>query len=151
MTNGQFNQKSLDLTLMMLRFTLLLCCFCWTCSAPESSDSPSPEPLVKTVPSRLGLIHEMQGRWKDGRIKGGVVLITGERFVSIYQGELMAEARLEVFEECPTSCRAAWEDQGQPSAKGFFILHRESGPECYLLEKLEFEELRYRLLALAEQ
>jgi len=121
---------------------LLLLAGCQVEEKPLAKEIADPAPAYSQVPSNLGLIHEMQGRWKDGKIKGAEVLITGNRFVTIYQKEIRAEARIEAFDKRPALCPKGIASNGL----GYFVLHRADGLECYCINRLEFDLFEYTLL-----
>ena len=130
---------------MRLWLYLFLLCLLLACQAEEKPPTALAEvegPAYSRVPSRLGLIHEMQGRWKDAKIKDAELLISGNKFISIYKDEIRSQAKIQAFTKCPEAC-----PQGKKSqAKGFFIVYREEGAECYTLDKLGNGVMEYTLV-----
>lgn len=123
--------------------TLLL--FYLFLSGNSCSKEPSPPdtrqhiPSYSKVPSKLGFIHQMQGRWKDSRIKDAELLITGNKFISIYKDEIRSRATFKVFDKCPKVCRSKKQHKGI----AYFIVYRADGNYCYVLDNLRDGVLEY--------
>lgn len=122
-------------------YFFLLLLFCLSCAEPSKAPSTSNQeyPAYSQVPSQLGLIHQMQGRWTDSRIKNAELLITGNKFIAIYKKEIRNRATFEVFKNCPPFCQG----KQVPTALAYFIVHREDGDYCYALDKLANGILEY--------
>ncbi len=108
---------------------------------PEKKEVlPSVEgPAYSKVPGKLGLIHQMQGRWKDSEIKNAELLISGNQFVSIYRDEVRDRSTFEVFKECPEQCGG----KQAPKGLAYFVVHRKTGDFCYVLNRFENGVLEY--------
>lgn len=119
---------------------LLFCCVaCQEEQKVKVEATPIEGPAYSKIPGKLGWIHRMQGRWKDHRIKGAELLITGNKFVSIYKDEVRNRATIEVFEKCPKLCRKKKRKKGL----AYFVVHREDGDYCYTLDRLDQYTLAY--------
>ena len=119
------------------------CLFLFLACQPERPEETQvkqlEDPAYSKIPGKLGLIHEMQGRWKDSKIKNAELLISGNRFVSIYKDEIRDRSTFEVFKKCPKEC------DGKKVSKGiaYFVVHREDGDFCYVLNSLSDGVLEY--------
>jgi len=117
-----------------------------SCTAPSAAPNKKIE-SVKIEPvkieSDLTLLHQMQGRWQDVKNDESVIEVNGEKFLSIYQDEVMKVHQLEVFEDFPKKC------QGKPSkgGLGFFITSDAEGfSYCYQLISLDHGKMHYEAL-----
>ena len=107
---------------------------------PMAEDTKETEmPDFATRSGNLGLLHQMQGRWKDSRIKGAELLVTGNKFVTIYQDEIRNTATIEVYQKCPKFCR----NKSKGKGIGYFIVHRDDGDFCFVLQALDHGVLEY--------
>ena len=119
---------------------LLLLFACQVEQEKKEVAAPSVEgPAYSKVPGKLGLIHQMQGRWKDSEIKNAELLISGNQFISIYRDEVRDRSTFEVFKKCPQKCG------GKKAKKGlaYFVVHRKTGDFCYVLNSFENGVLEY--------
>jgi len=119
---------------------LLLLLACQTESEQKESLPKKVEgPAYSKVPGKLGLIHQMQGRWKDSEIKNAELVISGNQFISIYRDEVRDRSTFEVFKKCPKKCGG----KKAPKGLAYFIVHRKTGDFCYVLNSFENGMLEY--------
>ncbi len=136
--------------MMVIRVTPIIVLFLillisTACNAPSAA--PTKNMNVVKIESGLTLLHRMQGRWLDVKNDESVIEVNGERFLSIYQDEVMKVHQLEVFEEFPAQC----EGNPSPGGLGFFITWGADGSSyCYQLLSLNHGRMHYEALGPVE-
>ncbi|NNE28287.1 MAG: hypothetical protein HKN16_01535 [Saprospiraceae bacterium] len=78
-------------------------------------------------------MQKIQGRWLDHRESEAVIEVIGKRMLWVFQEDVMAERRIEVFDHYPKIC------VGKSTAKGegFFVAYDSTGGYCYQILRLQ--------------
>jgi len=98
-------------------------------SGAETEDTPDAE-ANETV---------LEGRWRSADDSKSVIVVSGESFISIYDGSVVSEDTVEYFEKCPNECM-----EGLDMA--CFMVKGEFDATCYAIVSVTENELQYSML-----
>ncbi len=81
----------------------------------------------------------LEGRWRSADDSKSVIVVSGESFISIYDGSVVSEETVEYFATCPDVCM-----EGLDMA--CFMVKGEFDATCYAIVSVTENELQYSML-----
>lgn len=125
---------------MLPRYTAFLSILMFihfACGLTESQENKARHVVIEK--SNMPLLQRMQGRWLDRNMEEAVIEVNGDKMLWVFQEQVMAEKRIEVFEELPKICLGKAEGE----AVGFFVAYDGSEGYCYQLIELGDNQFDY--------
>jgi len=113
----------------LLFFTILSTFLLSACGSDSNGDAETAE-LDETV---------LEGRWRSVDDSKSVIVVSGDSFISIYDGSVVSEDTVEYFEACPAVC-------AENLDMACFMVKGEFDATCYAVVSVTESELRYSLL-----
>ena len=81
----------------------------------------------------------LEGRWRSADDSKSVIVVSGESFISIYDGSVVSEETVEYFAKCPDECMESLD-------MACFMVKGEFDATCYAIVSVTENELQYSML-----
>jgi len=117
--------------LTYLTFLFLLSTMACGTNSESDPESEAASPELEETP--------LEGRWRSEDDEKSVIVISGNSFISIYDGSVISEDEVEYFETCPEDCAKDYQE-------ACFMVRAQFDASCYAIVNLTATELTYSML-----